>query len=148
MCYSVYISTDSPEDLSKYSSELVKFERLTDSNNDPCTILLEFSNKWYIGSKSGCSCSFRHLMSIELGFSDPVDWYEEEKKDIDATGELYSTLTNVLSSGHHVDLIDIWYGAHPEDIVTIEVSLDDVSSTAFRMFENHKFRLKKSQQDA
>lgn len=141
MCYSVYISTDSPEDLSKHNSELVKFEKLTDSDKDPCIVLLEFSNKWYIGSKSGCSCSFRHIMSVELGFSDPVDWYEEEQEDIDATRELYFTLSNLLSSGYHVDLIDQWHEAQPEDIITLEVSLDDVYSTAFRLFENHKFKL-------
>ena len=146
MCYSVYISTDSPEDLSKHNSELVNFEKITDSENNPCIVLLEFSNKWYVGSKSGCSCSFRHLLSVDLGFSDPVDWYEEEQEYLDATRELYSTLSGLLSSGYHVDLIDPWYKAQPEDIITIEVSLDDISSTAFRMFENHKFKLMKQVQ--
>ena len=143
MCYSIYISTNSPEDLSIYNYRLVNFKKFTDTNNDPCTVLLEFSYKWFVGSKSGCSCSFRHLMSIEFGFSDPVNWYDEEKEDIDATSELYTTLINLLSSGYQVDLIDPWHGAQPDDIITIEVSLDDVSSTVFRMFENHKFRLMK-----
>jgi hypothetical protein len=143
MCYSVYISTDSPEDLRNYNSEFVKFEKLTDANTDPCTGLLEFAHRWYIGSLSGCSCTFRHLVSIELGFSDPVDWYEEDKEVLEATQELYATLNQLLSSGSYVDLLDLWHGVKPEEIMTLEVSLDDVSSTAFRLFENHKFRLMK-----
>lgn len=143
MCYALYISTDSPEDLSKRNSELVRFDKVTDSNTDPCVRLLDFPNHWYVGSKSGCSCTFRHLISIDLGFSDPVDWYKEEPEELDATRELYFTLADLLSSGHCVDLIDRWEGAQPEDITFLDVSLDDVANTAFRMFENHKFRLKK-----
>ena len=116
-------------------------------NDDACTVLLEFPYRWYIGSKTGCSCSFRHLLSVELGFSDPVDWYEEDQDDIDATLELYSILSKLLSAGYKVDLIDLWQGVKPDDITTINVSLDDVSSTAFRMFENHRFRLMKKTQE-
>jgi hypothetical protein len=143
MCYGVYISTDGSEELSRCNSELVQFEKVTDSNTDPCIDLLNYQNKWYIGSKSGCSCTFRHLMSIELGFSDPVDWYKEEQDEVDATLELYSTLTNLLSSGCHVDLIDRWESTPAEKIGTLDVSLDKITNTAFRMFENYKFKLKK-----
>src|SRR3990172_5989413 len=108
MCYSVYISTDSSEDISKRNSELVRFEKVTDTNDDICTKLLEFPNRWYVGSKSGCSCTFRHLLSIELGFAEPVDWYKEEQDEINATGELYSALDALLSSGHRVDILDRW----------------------------------------
>jgi hypothetical protein len=143
MCYSVYISTDSSEDLSRRNSELVQFEKVIDSNSDPCITLLDFPNQWYVGSKSGCSCTFRHLVSIDLGISDPVDWYKEESDELDATRELYSTLIYLLSSGHHVDLLDRWEGVRPVNIIIRDVSLDEVSNTAFRMFENHKFRLRK-----
>lgn len=144
MCYSVYISTDSSENLSELNSQRVKFEKLSGLNDASCTALLDFSNKWYVGSKSGCSCTFRHLTSTELGFSDPVDWYEEEQDELDATRELYATLSNLLGSGHQVDLIDSWQGARPQDMITLDVSLDEVSPTAFRLFENHKFKLKRS----
>jgi hypothetical protein len=143
MCYSVYISTDTTTDLTAHNSEFVRFERLSDSNNDPTTVLLAYPQKWYIGSKSGCSCSFRHLMSIDLGFSDPVDWYEEEQDDIAATQELYSIFTTILSSGYHIDLIDSWQGAQAGDIKMLDVSLNEVSNTAFRLFENYKFKLTK-----
>ncbi len=143
MCYSVYISTDAPDDLTAHNSENVRFERLSASNNDPTTRLLEFPYKWYIGSKAGCSCSFRHLMSIELGFSEPVDWYKEDQDDIDATRELHSILFKILISGYDIDLVDSWQGAQPKDIKTLDVSLSDITLTAFRLFENYKFKLKR-----
>ena len=143
MCYSVYISTDSSEDLSKHNSELVRFEKVTDLNDDICTKLLDFPNRWYVGSKSGCSCTFRHLLSIDLGFAEPVDWYKEEQDEIDATRELYSTLDTLLSSGNRADILDRWQGISPEKIAVLDVSLDVVGKGSFRLFENHKFRLQK-----
>jgi hypothetical protein len=143
MCYEVYISTDSQEDLATRNSELIRFKRVTDPNIDPGMQLLDFPHHWYVGSKSQCSCTFRHLYSVELGFAEPVDWYPEEQDEIAATRELYATLTSLLSSGYHVDLLDRWYGAQPTDIVTLNVSLSDISEKAFRLFENYKFRLKK-----
>ena len=143
MCYGVYISTDSPENLTNRNTDLVRFEKVADPESDPCIALLDFSEQWYVGSKSGCSCTFRHLMSIELGFGEPEDWYPEEQDEIDATRELYAVLTSLLSSGHHLDLIDRWEGSQPDAITTLDVSFDEVSDTTFRMFEDHKFRLKK-----
>lgn len=147
MCYSVYMSTDCSEELSIRNSELVRFEKVIDLKTVSCVDLLDYPNKWYIGSKSGCSCTFRHLMSTELGFSEPVEWYKEGQDEIDATLELYSTITSLLSFGYHVDLIDRWEGTQTEDIATLDVSLDEITSTAFRMFENYKFRLRKGMPD-
>ena len=143
MCYAVYISTDSPENMAERNSDLVRFERITDADSDRCTDLLDFPNKWYIGSQSICSCTFRQLSATELGFGEPEDWYEEEQDDLDATGELYRTLNHILCSGYQLDLVDRWEGSQPEDITILDVSLDDVSERAFRMFEDYKFSLKK-----
>jgi len=142
MCYEVYISTDSPEDLTQRSSELVRFKLATVLDDDTGLQILEFPHRWYVGSKSECSCTFRHLYSIELGFGEPVEWYPEEQEDIDATQDLYGTLASLLSSGYRVDLLDRWMDAQAEDIMTVDVSFAEVSENAFRLFENHKFRLK------
>ncbi len=141
MCYEVYISTDSWEDLTTRNSELLRFKRVADPSTDPAILLLDFPNRWYVGSKSECSCTFRHLYSIELGFGEPVDWYPEEQDELNATRELYTTLTSLLSAGYHVDLLDQWHGSQAEAITTLDVSLSEVSEQAFRLFENHKFRL-------
>jgi hypothetical protein len=143
MCYGTYISTNSPENLTVRNSEILRLEKVGDPNLDPCIYLLDFPNRWYVGSKSVCSCTFRHLYSVELGFGEPEDWYPEEKDEIDATRELYAVLTSLLIAGYHVDLLDRWEGAQPEEIKVLDVSLDDVSEKAFRMFENYKFRLMK-----
>jgi len=141
MCYEVYISTDSQEDLTTRNSALLRFKRVADPDIDPGILLLDFPHRWYVGSKSECSCTFRHLYSLELGFGEPIDWYAEEQDEINATCELYATLTMLLSSGYHVDLLDQWNGSQPIDIKTLDVSLNDVSERTFRLFENHKFRL-------
>jgi hypothetical protein len=147
MCYGVYISTDYPADLAKRNSERVRFARVTDPNSDPCTAVLEFPHRWYVGSKSGCSCTFRHLhpSSAELGFAEPVGWFPEEQDEIDATQELYRTLRDILSSGYQLDLVDRWEGSQPADITVLEVSLEEISEREFRMIENHKFRLRRSE---
>jgi hypothetical protein len=144
MCYSVYISTDSPEDLTAMNSELVRFERIDAGHPDPVVTLLEHPQKYYVGSKSVCSCTFRHLLSIELGFGAPVDWYREDHDDLVATAELYRIFSTLLSSGHRLDCIDAWEGAGPEDIETLDVSLEEVSEADFRLFEDYRFRLSKS----
>jgi hypothetical protein len=103
MCYGVYISTDSKQDLTSYNTDLLRFEKVADPGSDPCISLLEYASRWYVGSKSGCSCTFRHLMSIDLGFSEPVDWYKEDQEELDATVELYAALDSLLTSGHQVE---------------------------------------------
>jgi len=143
MCYEVYLSTDSQENLTTRNSELLRFKRVVDPSTDPAIQLLDFPNHWYVGSKSQCSCTFRHLHSVALGFGEPVDWSPEEQDELEATRELYVMLTSLLSSGYQVDLLDQWNGAPPADITTRHVSLGDISEKAFRLFENHKFSLKR-----
>ncbi len=141
MCYEVYISTDSQEDLTTRNTELLRFKKIVNPRSDSAIRLLDFPNHWYVGSKSECSCTFRHLYSIELGFGEPVDWHQEEQDAIDATRELYATLTFLLSSGYGGDLLDVWHDTPSAAITTLDVSLSEVSEKAFRLFENHKFRL-------
>lgn len=125
------------------NSDLVRYERLTKDNAYPCVQVLEHPHRWCVVSKSGCGCTFRHVTSAALGFGTPEDWCPEESDAIAATKALYGHLQDLLSSGHEVDLVDAWYDTPPEEIQNIDVSLDEVSEKEFRMFENHKFRLKK-----
>ena len=74
MCYSLYLSTSSSEDLAGHNSELLRLARL-DGTEPEGADLLRNQERWYVGSKSGCSCTFRHLFSVELGFGEPVDWF-------------------------------------------------------------------------
>jgi hypothetical protein len=132
----LYLSTDSPEDLTELNSDLVLFEGLSD---DDGADLLLYPHKWYVGSKSGCSCTFRHLVSTELGFSDPLDWVPEEEDEIQATAALYKVIAKLHSDGHKVDLLDIWESDEAAEILSVQVDLGSVPESAFRLFENHHF---------
>ena len=138
MCYALYLSTDSLEDLTRCNSELIKFKRLDEAENE---YLNNFSNlqRWYVGSKSECSCTFRHLLSVELGFDEPVDWYPEDEDELRATVELYRVIARLVSEGHQVDCLDLWAGADLQALSEQVVNLETVSEQAFRLFENYHF---------
>ena len=138
MCYELYLSTSSTEDLSRYNSEWISFES-PDHLDDRYTGILENERKWYVGSKSGCSCTFRHLAGGDLGFDEPQDWLPEEQDELQATAELYRVIASLVQGGHEVDCLDLWPGADPARIKTMSVSLSGVAEKAFRLFEDHQF---------
>jgi len=133
----LYLSTTSKEDLAELNSDMVRFERLSDDEG-PASVLM-YAQEWYIGSKSGCSCNFRHLTSVELGFGEPLDWYPEEEGDIVATAELYKVIFRLVSEGNQVDCLDFWEGMERGEIKTMSVDFTTVPEKAFRFFENHHF---------
>jgi hypothetical protein len=143
MCYAVYISTDFEGDLSQHNSELIHFAK-DFSNFDPQVLdLLQYQNPWYVGSRAGCSCTFRHLHSIELGFGEPVDWYAEEPDEIEATKMFYDVVAGLICTGSQVDCIEIWTGAKRDQIKRLAVDVSSISREAFRFFENHHFDFSK-----
>ena len=87
MCNVVYLSTDGEEDLSIHNNELVRFEKKQDLSADPALRLLTFPHRWYLGSKTGCSCTFRHWLGVNGSpcFGHPEDWYPEDVDEIQAT---------------------------------------------------------------
>jgi len=139
MGYALYLSTDSQKDLTKHNSDLVRFEPISNDDENHFTMLLKNRNKWYVGSKSGCSCTFRHLKSIELGFGEPEDWYREDQDEIDATKELFNLIDQLIFCEDQVDCISIWEGSDPEDVVKMDVQLSLLSEVSFRFFENRHF---------
>lgn len=144
MCHMLYLSTDCGEDLSSKSTELVRFEKPSPEAASPAPRTLTHEHRWFVGSKSGCSCTFRHLIreSVSLGFRAPENWFPEQQDDIDATHELYGTLNDLVQRGHQVELLDCWSGDEDKDAVPLDVSLADVSVDRFRLFEGHLFKLK------
>lgn len=143
MCYVLYLATDCPEDLAARSSQLVRFERAGDEGLPSIGILTQ-PHRWFVGSKSGCSCTFRHLYrdSVDLGFGAPEDWYPEEQDALDATRELYEIVKGIVERGHEVELLDCWHGDEDKVAVTLDVSLGEVSAGQFRLFEGYLFRLR------
>lgn len=137
MCYSIYVSTDSNQDLSGDNGELIHFRK--EAIAEPFSTLLRHENQWFLGSKSVCSCTFRHLFSTELGFSEPVDWFEEDEDQIEATLLFIKIVRRLIVQGHQVDCLDAWYGVAKEDITEMKVNLKDLDDEQFRFFENQHF---------
>ena len=142
MCYALLLSTTTDADLSVHNTELVRFER--ELPNLPSVERLRYPNRWYIGSNTGCSCGFRHLYSVELGFGVPVDWYPEEKENLEATLQLIRIVRALIESGECVDCIDAWEHPHMHAVPEAElvVNLAEIKDEEFRLFENHHFELK------
>ena len=137
MCYSIYLSTDSDQDLSSRNSDLVRFKK--EPIPEPYLSKLRYPNQWYVGSKTGCSCTFRHLYSVELGFSEPVEWCEEDEYEIAATLTFIKVIRQIFKQGLKADCVDTWEGTQPGEMIEISVNLDDIGDEQFRFFENHHF---------
>jgi len=138
MCYMLYLSTSSPEDLTRCNSDRLRFRR-PDVGDNSSTTALENAQQWFVGSMDGCSCRFRHLADGDLDFGEPQDWMEEDEDSIRATRELYRVIASLVHSGNKVDCVDLWPASEPVEIRTISVRLSDVSEEAFRLFENYHF---------
>lgn len=138
MCYELYLSTSSDEDLTRFNSERISFERLAEED-DTYAGSLANPHRWFVAAPIGCSCGFRHLLDDELGFAEPQDWFPEEPDDIEATAELYRVIHGLWMAGHQVDCLDTWYGTGPDAMQSMKVDLRVVSEKTFRLFENHHF---------
>lgn len=137
MCYSIYLSTDSNKDLSNENNDLLHFKQ--EEIKVPIQSILKNEHQWYLGSKSICSCTFRHLHSIELGFSEPVDWYPEDDDEIAATLSFIEIARQIVEQGHQLDCVDIWEGTAEADIKELWIDLNDLRDDEFRFFENYHF---------
>lgn len=138
MCYTLYLSTSSTEDLTKYNTELVHFEHPEHLHDKVASTLLN-PVKWFIGAPTACSCALRHSTEEDAEFREPQEWYPEDDDDVRATMELYRTVATLVHGGHQVDCLDAWSGMEERESKTISVSLSAVSEKTFRLFENHHF---------
>lgn len=138
------ISTTSAADLSEFNTPFVRFSR--EMPDVPVAALLRFPHKWFLGSRDGCSCGFRHLeqRNEELGFSEPADWWPEEADDIEATRQAVRIFISILGEGAKLDCIDAWLQDdknEPKLAGDAVVDLGTVSEACFRFFEWHRFEL-------
>ena len=142
MCYMTIVSTTSEADLTKLNTPLVRFSK--DTSGVPEVIFLNYPHKWFLGSKDGCSCAFRHIGdgAMELGFSEPVDWWEESQEDLEATLQVVEVFRTILRDGHRLDCIDTWasHSKDPQRLAgDLDVNLGEMSAKSFRFFEGYRF---------
>jgi hypothetical protein len=139
MCYELILSTTSGDDLSQFNDEGIRFDG--SHSERPSFSHLLYPNKWYIGSRTGCSCSFRHLYEPEQGFGIPEEWFQEEASDIEATLKFIRLVRSLIAQGKHVDCVDLWAGsgAPSKPPVRMDVDLSRIRDEEFRFFENYHF---------
>ncbi|MGV3617803.1 MAG: hypothetical protein ACO1SV_20960 [Fimbriimonas sp.] len=142
MCNSVFISTDSPEDLAAIASDQFIFESGQEGDREDCKGTLRYPHIWFLSSRyGGCSCHYRHLCpeSRDMGFEGRVDWYGEDEDDMIATQAVYDVLSRLVQEGYRVDAVDFWEDASRDDVRTFPVSVSEVSREAFRFWEGCRF---------
>ena len=142
MCYQTVISTTSERELTEFNTPLVQFSRQLPRL--PEESFLRHPHKWYLGSKDGCSCGFRHLDNgnEDLGFSEPVDWWPEEHEDIEATLEAVAVFKALLEEGAELDCVDAWTQdeiQYPKLHGEVVVNFAAIPDVCFRFFEGHRF---------
>jgi hypothetical protein len=139
MCYELILSTTSGDDLARFNDEGIRFDNSPPDH--PSFSHLLYSNKWFIGSRTGCSCSFRHVHEPEQGFGVPEEWFLENPADIEATLKLIRLVRSLIARGERVDCVDLWAGsdASPGTPPRMDVDLSRVRDEEFRFFENYHF---------
>jgi hypothetical protein len=137
MCYALILSTTSSEDLSQYNREEIRFNQAVPEHL-PVDRLL-YPSKWYVGSRTGCSCAFRHLYEPDLGFGVPENWFPEEESDIQATQIFVRFVRSLLAKGESVDCTDAWDGKSEMPFARLTVNLSQIRDEEFRFIENHHF---------
>ena len=142
MCYITIISTTLDIDLTVHNNDLVKFSKALPGVPEEKYLAHPF--KWYLGSRTGCGCGFRHLhpTSVSLGFGEPEEWSPEEPSDVEATKHIAAIIRSMVVDGGEVDCLDIW--AHGQEVDPglageIEINLSDITDAAFRFYERHRF---------
>ena len=133
------MSTTSDEDLSLLNTDLIRFGRPV-ADRYP-TNALSYPNKWYIGSRTGCSCSFRHVVQPEKGFGIPEEWFPEDALDIEATLTFIRLVRSLIAKGQCVDCVDFWESEidKHQPPVSIKVDIGTIRDEEFKFFENHYF---------
>jgi hypothetical protein len=147
MCNVVYLSTTSTEDLALRNTDFVRFSKDPEKMKWMTTEqskYLGFPQKWFVGSKTGCSCTFRYLMPecVELGFGEPEDWFPESADSIQGTLQVISIIRELVAKEEQVDCVDFLSGGSNEVVPLAgetEVNLRKIRDQDFRFFENYRF---------
>ncbi len=147
MCYTVFLSTDSTEDLSAWNSKLMVLQPAAES--EPLLKRLQFKNCWFLTDEHNCcSCEFRHLSQTNSDgspadpeFFEPQDWMPEDPERVEGTRLLFDVIKNLVGRGFKVDLIDVWNEREAERFV-LDVDLALVKRDSFHMFEDFKMRFR------
>ena len=143
MCYMTLLSTTSLRDLAVFNTPLLQMSRVLPGR--PEEVFLQYAQRWFVGSQYGCSCGFRHLTALELGFGAAEEWMPEDDCDIEATLELVVMLRSLIADGAQVDCIDSWAEDEVQPDVAlagdIAVDLSAIADASFRLYSMYRLSL-------
>lgn len=140
MCYSIYLSTDSPQDLAAEVFAHLQFGMpAPDPAHEELLPLFAHPRRWYLSRREygGCSCHFRHSMD-EATFEPPQDWFPEDADDIAASREAYRAFRKIVSDGYGLDLISVW-DMETAEVKKLVVPLSSMGEDSFRFFSGYRF---------
>ena len=142
MCHSIYLSTDSPQDLGAEPFEHLQFSADLDPEpaHEELLPLLAYPRRWFLNRREygGCSCHFRHC--YESTFEPPQNWAPEEEDDVAATREAYRAFRKIVEDGYHLDVIDVFADDTPaSQVQRLDVSFRAIDEEAFQFFSGYQF---------
>src|SRR5579863_4826687 len=143
MCNTLFVSTDSTEDLAALGLPNFTFSPADDSERIKLQGILAYPHKWYVaGRYGGCGCHFRHIPDhpqVDRSFHEPVDWAPEDPEEVEDTGAMYDLFCRLVSEGAQVDVIDLWNDEVRPGIETLDVRLSEIGREKFLFMENRRF---------
>lgn len=146
MCYVLTISTDMPDDLTKFDSETLFFERIDPKNGGNQRKILKHPYQYEIATmaKGSCSCSchlriFEQDLALELGFCPLQNWFEEEGDDTHRTCGFFDIVKQILAKGCQIDGYVSWNGDESAVNQNIIVQTNDIPAEYFALFSNFYF---------
>ncbi|MDO5106073.1 hypothetical protein [Capnocytophaga sp.] len=145
MCYVLTLSTDLPEDLAKFDTETLFFEKIDPKNGENRRKILKYPHQYEIATmaKNNCSCHLRIFeqdLALEVGFCPLQDWLEEEEDDDTLrTREFFGIVKQILAKGYHIDSYVSWNGDESAVNQQLIVKTNDISEAHFALFSDFYF---------
>lgn len=141
MCQTVFLSTNSPQDLTQLELPVIGFTK--ELWKEDFLPLLKYPNQYMIIQKDeSCSCFARNIPS-DLGFVGAVDWMNEEEsdKDLQSTFLIHDVIKDLVNKGFEVDAISSWTENSLACISKpIIVHINEIPRNHFTFFDNTYFQ--------
>lgn len=137
MCLMLYIGCN--QDLSLKKERYLTIETLPE-NEVAVAQWFDTNNVYYVGSHSGCSCGFPHVVAEK-----PIDYFdgmfddnEHSEDDLNSIKELLRLVNGLIRQNSPITLYPVWDGdqdLNPKGTISINVSGIDPS----HFFFNERF---------
>ena len=149
MCFTVFLATDDPADLSLHNGQGVLFRPAEPDEaraaKPPYSYVYDVA-----GDKEGCACCFdfygtpdngNHPFWDNGGFRQPEKSGEKAAQEQRETLYLLDVVRRLVRNGAKVQVACVWSGNWPQlREPAVEVALHALNPHAFALFENARFK--------